>query len=331
MPELRDRLLPGRRPQPARHRGLGGARRAQDRLLELQRGVPIRHVSAAALLVLAACGGPRAGRSEPIVLFRNAPYVHLTLGDKRGLFLFDVGANTSGVDADWLRDARHVRGGESAVAGTTGTLTASEATFDRLDLGHGGFARPRFLVQSFAHFDHPPEGRQAGLLGTDFIGAYCTTIDYRARTVTLELRGQRPPRSGGVPLTFPLNLPTAEVRVGGVAMPCRLDSGAAYIDDRPFLDVNAAAARALGGLRKTGEIHVAGVSGPETLDLLEGDLVLEIAGAQVEGVVLVLHSQGTLAVETPLALAGGNLLARLGRVTIDPFDGRLYVAPSQIE
>lgn len=280
--------------------------------------------------LLAACGGPRAGRTEPVVLFRNAPYLPLTLGDRRGLFLFDVGANTSGVDAEWLRGTRHVRGGESSVAGTTGTLTASEATFDRLDLGHGWFERPRFLVQSFAHFDHPPEGRQAGLIGTDLIGSFCTTIDYRTRTVTLELRGQRPPRAGGAPLTLPLNLPTAEIRVGGAAMPCRLDSGASYIDDRPFLDVNEAAARVVGATHKTGEIHVVGVSGPETLDLLEGDLALEIAGARIEGVVLVVHRTGTLAGPDPLALAGGNLLSRLGRVTIDPFDGKLFVGPSQV-
>jgi hypothetical protein len=244
----------------------------------------------------------------------------LELGGKRGLFLFDTGANTSGVDTEWLQGAAHRDAGTGAVTGTTGALATRRAVFDRFEIGDATFRDALFHVQSFAHFSHPPEGPQAGLLGTDFIGGLAYTIDYRTRLI--EFGGDEP---GGVPIEFPLNLPTAEVTLGTIKLPCRIDSGATYLDDRPFLDVNESTVRALGGtLRETGQIYVVGVSGPETLALLEGNLRLTIGTATIDDVVLVVHRTGTLAVETPLALAGAPILTRLGRLRIDPVRKRLW-------
>jgi len=124
------------------------------------------------------------------------------------------------------------------------------------------------------------------------------------------------------------------VTIGGVTVPTRLDTGASYEDDLPYLDVNRATVSALEAagvkLAPRGSITVAGVSGPETLPLLaaadpSAPLTASFGPASIPGVVLVVHDQGTLATPEPLALAGAKLLARLGTFTLDPFAGELIL------
>lgn len=249
-----------------------------------------------------------------MILHHGATYVEAELCGKRGIFLFDTGANTSGVDVEWIEGTPHRLDGSSDVGGTTGAVPVLEAVFHEFRLGPRRFRDARFLVQSFAGFTPPAEGPQVGLIGTDYLNDFVVTIDYDARVVDLGGRVR-----GGEPLEYVLDMPNARVRVGGVEMRCRLDSGAAYIDDRPFLDVNRAAVEAMDvPLVQTGEIYLAGVGGTITLPLMEGGLTLEIAGTAIENVVLVVHDTGTLAVAEPLALAGAPILRRLGRFTIDP-------------
>ncbi|MBI4615438.1 MAG: hypothetical protein HY720_17605, partial [Planctomycetes bacterium] len=71
---------------------------------------------------------------------------------------------------------------------------------------------------------------------------------------------------------------------------------------------------------------VVGIAGPERLEIYTADgLRLELGPVTVDGVKLVVHESGTLAVRTPLALAGASVLSRLGRMTLDPFDRLLWI------
>ncbi len=302
----------------------------------------MRRVALPLLLLVPACAlpaqvEPPSPRVYDLILFRQAPYAQLTVGGAKGLFLVDTGANTSGVDETWLRTSgvRYEDAGRSSVGGTTGAIETGRVVFERIDLGNGFFLKPTFLLQSYAHFAHPDEGAQAGLLGTDLLGRYQIDLDYASRRLEVSLRDERPPPPEGfeaVPVEFPLGLPTVRVDVAGVGIPCRLDSGASYIDPEAFLDVNRAAFEAIRAsgvpLEKTGEIHVVGISGPESLPLYRGTgedgLVLRIGRRRIAGVVLVVHDRGVLAVPEPIALAPASILSRLGRFVLDPFDSRFW-------
>ena len=72
-----------------------------------------------------------------------------------------------------------------------------------------------------------------------------------------------------------------------------------------------------------------GASGPETLRLLGGPdgapLVMRVGARTVRDLILVVHGRGTLAIDNPIALASGSLLARLETLVIDPFDNLLWL------
>ncbi|MBI4617865.1 MAG: retropepsin-like domain-containing protein, partial [Planctomycetes bacterium] len=231
------------------------------------------------------------GRAYPVVLFRGAPYVELVLGNARGLFLLDTGANISGVDESWLLQSgtRFEEIGRTSVAGTTGGIVVRKASVDRFDLGTGSFPDAVFVLQGYGGFSHPPQGRQVGLLGTDFINSYRISLDYGARRLLLEMKDERGPRPAALPpapLDYPFGLPTARAVLGGVSLPCRIDTGASYIDPGPYLDVNRPAIDALRaagiGLRESGWISVVGIAGPERLEIYTADgLRLELGPVAV--------------------------------------------------
>jgi hypothetical protein len=279
-------------------------------------------------------------RDYPLVIFRGAPYVELSLSDARGLFLFDTGANGSAVDAGWVEREQipFTPAGVVGVMGTTGAFSVPKARLSRLDLGTGFFLDPEFNLQDFSKFDAPSEGPQVGLLGSDFINRYRTTLDYDRRRLRLELPAEREPldptRWQPTALTYDDRLPTVSVRVGGLDIPCRLDSGAAYSDDRVLLDCNQATVRALKAaghvFSERGSLFVVGASGPETLTLLGGSparpLQLQLGPLTLNDVVLVVHPSGTLAaLSYPRVLASASVLSRLKTLVIDPFDNLLWL------
>jgi hypothetical protein len=269
-----------------------------------------------------------------LAVHQGAPYVALTLSGKTGLFLVDTGANASGVDAAWAQALPHRPARTSAhVTGMTGGAGFSQGVFERLDLGHGFFPDPVLDLESFQGFAHPAAGPQVGLLGTDFLNCYALTFDYGRSRLDVALRNERAAAAPGevaVLVSYVANLPTVAVGIGGLELPCRLDTGASYTDPRVLLDVNRPAFEAICrtvDLRDAGSIYVRGISGAERLRLYEGKLAFELGPVRLEPVVLVVHESGTLAsYASPVALAGGSLLARLGRFTLDPFDRALWLA-----
>ncbi|HZU97644.1 MAG TPA: retropepsin-like aspartic protease [Planctomycetota bacterium] len=279
------------------------------------------------------------GRTYPLSFLDSSPYIDLSVPgyqwDVTGTFLFDTGANISGVDGQWLTTSGVVwrSGMPTTVGGTTGNSSVSTAVLESLSLGDGYFVNPSFLVEDFTHFTSPAGKTQVGLLGTDFISCYQVALDYVNGQVTLALANERgpSPRVNPVAVTYPYRLPTVTASVGWTSVPCRIDTGDSYSDSRPLLDVNQAFVDALmvsgTQLRSVGTITVAGVSGQEDLTLLGGyGLTFSIGNATLWDVILVVHDQGTLAQEsTPVALAGSSLLARFGRFTLDPFDRLLWI------
>src|SRR5690606_27472678 len=117
--------------------------------------------------------------------------------------------------------------------GTTGALRVDTCALERFDLGTGFFRDAVFTLQSYGHFTPPRPGRpQAGLLGTDLLGRYQLTIDWPNERLEVRLRHERqppPPGHEAVACAWPGNLPTVGVRVGGLGLPCRLDTGATYL------------------------------------------------------------------------------------------------------
>lgn len=310
----------------------------------------------AASVVVAAATTTRAARAQDgdgaalaaavdsgrytVVIKHGAPYMELAVGGARGMFLVDTGANTSGIDRAWLEasGASWRPGYGTTIGGTTGALRVDTCVLERLDLGSAFFSDATFTLQRYDGFRHPLPGRpQAGLLGTDLLGRYQVAFDWPNARLELRLQGERqppPPGHEALACAWPLNLPTVGVRVGGLGLPCRLDTGATYLTPEPRLDVNPAAVEALRArgvaLEPAGSISVRGISGAERLELLRGagqeGLVLELGPARVEDVVLVVHPTGTLAGRSyPLALAGATLLARFHRLVFDPFDHLLWV------
>jgi hypothetical protein len=274
-------------------------------------------------------------------LHHGATYVDVELGGASGLFLLDTGANTSGVDAGWLESTRagYTPGPPSVLGGTTGNLAVESARFERVFLGRGYFASATLKVQDFSGFSAPAGRQQAGLLGTDLLGAYQVTIDYVSQRAWLRLAHEREPLSPALQattLTHPLHLPTVNVRVAGLDMPCRLDSGASYLGQGPYLDINQAALRALQRARvpleAAGSLRVRGVGGSSRLALYRGPagtpLTLEMGPVVLQDVTLVVHGQGTLAVSQPLALASASVLQRCEVVVLDPFDDLLWLPAS---
>jgi hypothetical protein len=279
------------------------------------------------------------GAAYTLTLWNGSPYLDLSIDGVPGRFLFDTGANVSGIDRSWLADSgiAWTSGVSGSLGGTTGDLALPSANLDRLDLGHGFFSSPTLYVEDFSGFGRPGGEAQAGLLGMDFIACYAVTLDLANGRASVALANERPAPSSdevGLPLDLSKNLPTVTASLSGTSVPCRLDTGDAYLDPRPFVDVNRATVNALVAagvdLVETGTISVAGVSGVETLPLLEASdptqpLELVVGPVRIQGAVLVVHDQGTLAEDAPLALAGAGILSRLGTFRIDPFDQRLYL------
>lgn len=273
-----------------------------------------------------------------LVVRRGAPYIELAVGGARGLFLVDTGANSSNVDRAWLAGSGAVwrEGKGTTVGGTTGAVARDTCVVDRIDLGTAFFRDVGFTLSEPRRAAPGTTRPQVGLLGTDLLNRYQASFDWVHSRLELRLRRERraiPSGHEAVACAYPIGLPTVGVRIGGLGLPCRLDTGATYLDQTPRLDVNLATVESLRArgvkLVPVGSITVRGISGTERLEVLAGEgpdgLVLDLGPAKIERVQLVVHGRGTLAVDYPLALASATLLARLNRLVFDPFDHLLWV------
>ena len=288
-----------------------------------------------------APAAPASGVAFDLTLWNGSPYIDVNIEGATGRFLFDTGANTSGIDGAWLRTSGvpYSTGATLSLTGTTGITETPTIFLSRFDLADGYFSHPSFVVENFSDFGEPGGEPEAGLLGMDLLSAYAVTLDLAHARAVLMLESERPapaPNETALPLDlWSTGVPTVTANLSGVQLPCRLDTGSAYIVDRPYLDVNEATVSALERagitLIQTGSVAVAGVTGTETLPLLEAEwsrnpaLSLAVGPVTIQGIVLVVHTDGTLDVSTPVALAGAPVIGQLGTFRIDPFDDQLWI------
>jgi hypothetical protein len=293
-----------------------------------------------------------------VVQFKQwSPFVELSLGDARGLFLVDTGANVSGVDSRWVSASAIPwrPAGRATIGGTTGSFEAEKAAFSRLDLGNAWFTDAVFNLQSFGRwrgrsrpgawgFAAPLPARfvRVGLLGTDFLNRYQLTLDFRTARLELALRNERrpvPPDHEAVAVGYPLH-PTVGTRLAGVSLPVRLDTGSRNLGTRAYLGVNRATVAALkaagvalasrgsmvvGGITGSSRRAVLGLASDDDPDDGRGGLLLEVGPVAIPDVLLVVHEDGTIDLDHPLGLAGAAVLHHLGRFVLDPFDSVLWV------
>ncbi len=292
------------------------------------------------------------------VQFRQwSPFVELALGDARGLFLVDTGANVSGVDSRWVSASEipWTPAGRATIGGTTGSFETEKASFARLDLGSAYFTDAVFNLQSFGRWRgrRQPAGfgsgaplpggfRRVGLLGTDFLNRYQLSLDFEAARLELCLRHERrklPADYEAVAVGYPLH-PTVGARLAGVSLPIRLDTGSRNLGTRAYLGVNQATVAALkaagvrladrgsmvvGGVTGSRRRAILGLAGDDDPDDGRGGLVLAIGPVEIPDVLLVVHEDGTIDLDHPLGLAGAAVLHHLRRFVLDPFDSVLWV------
>ena len=196
------------------------------------------------------------GESMEMQVSRQMPYVRVAVNGQAGRFVIDFGADVSALTAAGFDGAA-----PRPIAGTTDR-------YQRLDF-FGIWSNVRLLPQPVA----PVTGqlRQAGVIGTDFLGTHAFTLDYAGGRVYRAGRGQlcgddALARTGFTPLstrdyyaanTATLSCPNAEmpgrcpnipvlpVRIGTVSAVAQIDTGFDDGQVRHAMNINTAFLAAL--------------------------------------------------------------------------------------
>jgi predicted aspartyl protease len=215
--------------------------------------------------LLGACAGaPRAGAGTA-----SAPLVYddrgtLTIaarvaGGPLRRFVLDTGASRSALSMECARELGLLLRSGGEVEGTAGTVQVAAATAALEVPGLASLALD-FTVQELAG----PDPDCVGILGAEFLCLQPFTLRYRARV----LLWRAPPPSGTVPLHLDRGIPCVDVRIGGVSVSLRLDTGAALPPgDDAYLNVTAAQADELGLRGKPAAVFTAGGIGAAKLEL----------------------------------------------------------------
>lgn len=225
---------------------------------------------AAAALAAPVCGraadADRAGypaclgRSVPLRVSMEMPYVRASLGEGAGLFLLDYGANVSSVDLGALRAAKP--------SGPCAQSAGQHCSFAAFDFGFGPSGAD-LLTADYSHL--VLDFRQAGVMGTDFLSEAVFSLRYGAGLFSradradfcsdgaLRAAGFAPLSSAGFfssdlsrllplsalnagysgPLTVP-NIPTVPLRIAGVDAVAQIDTGYSDYIERHAVNINQA-------------------------------------------------------------------------------------------
>ena len=171
------------------------------------------------------------------------------------------------------------------------------------------------------------QGRSiVGLIGYHFFARYVVTIDYAARTLTLdEPRSFRPPRDAiAIPITFAGRLAVVPVTIDSLPAQVIIDTGASepLILRHPFAEAHGLLARAE---NPSPHLNIEG----RTLTFLRLPVArLTFAGRSFENLTAKIYATdagagGSTATDGLL----GNEILRQFRVTVDYAHRKLYLAP----
>ena len=266
------------------------------------------------------------------------PYVWLRAGGEWGHFLLDYGTTSSTIAKDRFPDA-------------TRKVSVGDFTLP-------GFQRATFQIRDYSNLGLPHDF-QLGLIGTDFLSLETAQFDFDADTVTLSTdacdsaaisaSGLLPIRQDGF---FSHDLaalkpgmpdtPVLWLDVGGVRFWAQIDSG--YGDwVRPHtIQVNQALwarlkrdgvhtgpvrAQTNSGCVGDAQVWSALLTSPARITDETGKVLRTLAFAHIE--VAGPNGCGGIADRSePAALVGASILHDLGRVTFDPWNEVVWVAPA---
>lgn len=226
-------------------------------------------------------------------------------------FLLDTGAEGGGrIDHTVAADLGLPRVGEVSNVRITGeTRETSVHRIESIDLGGLTFSNVELIGGDYLQLAGPGYPPVHGILGYHLFNEYLLTIDYPARTISVE-RGDLPPAEGAHVLDIVSDDedPEIEVAVGGVRLRAMLDTGA----------MNHFAVPDATGLRFVAEPVVRGRQGDA--DVLVGDLAdpLRIGSIEIEG------PQTYITSALNQSIVGARILSQL-RVTYDQKNGRVRV------
>jgi hypothetical protein len=300
----------------------------------------VHRASLALALVLPAAAGqaepvarehPAAPDTACVATFSTAGLVFVEVerrSERPLLALLDTGASASALDPARARDLALVGTGE--VVGTTGRLAVELVELDGLALGGVALPTLRATRRDLAGLLAPSGRTVEMILGSDALRELVVTIDFeRAR---LELGAPTDARSG-TPMALDNGIPTLPATLGGVETLLRIDTGASlFATDEVYVNVPTALWHAIAarhpGLTPTAHLSGTGAGGA-AVDLAVYTVPHATLGPLVrERVqVIVQPEAGYFADPAARGFVGNNLLAKLGRVTLDYPGRRLRAEP----
>lgn len=273
--------------------------------------------------------------SSKFTYARHGIFVRVALdGTDAGWFLLDTGANATVVDTRVAR-ARHLESiGDQMVEGTAGTTRATIYELGNVSVNGATAIAVTGVAQDLSGFPAPDGARLAGILGSDFLGAYAVRIDFATREVTFSGVAADSTTSGRTRIHFDVDHGTPRIPVtldGHVAADFRIDTGlhGAY-DAAPYLAVTSAVWHALApshtGQLTDGEVRVRGLGDDDVVrPTVRIDRMAIGTAALAAPWVVPQGERGYFARADAVSLLGNGVLERFSPVTIDYLTGTLYL------
>lgn len=183
-------------------------------------------------------GGPEVV-TIPFELRGNRPFIKVMINGKGPLkFVVDTGASLSVLSdkaAEQLGIHPVARGGNARAVGGSGAFGIVYGVLDSLAMGEARVDLVPVYIRTVHHSpDMPEEDRADGYLGLSVLANYAVTIDYKARTMTLDRTTPRetPDNAQQAALLSPPPGAKAADDSGGAGMPLRNAGGGSVTPPR---------------------------------------------------------------------------------------------------
>lgn len=255
-------------------------------------------------------------------------------GADAGWFLIDTGANATVIDTD-VAHARHLASaGDESIEGTAGKTRATVYRLGNVSVNGATAIAVTGVAQDLSGFPAPNGEHLAGILGSDFLGAFVMRIDFASHQVTFSASSADSSTTGRTAIHFDTDHGAPRIPVtldGHVAADFRIDTGlhGAY-DDAPYVAVTGDVWRDLsrdhGNVITERQVNARGLGDDDvTLPVVRIDR-LAIGGASVESPwVVPQEKRGYFANDDAVSLLGNGVLEHFSPVTIDYLTGTLYL------
>lgn len=266
---------------------------------------------------------------------RHGIFVRVALdGTDAGWFLLDTGANATVIDTRVAR-SRHLESvGEETVEGTAGTTRATVYELGNVSVNGAIAIAVTGVAQDLSGFPSPDGAQLAGILGSDFLGAYAVRIDFATHEVTFSGVAADSTAPGRARIHFDVDHGTPRIPVtldGHVAADFRIDTGlhGAY-EAAPYLAVTDDVWQGLerGHSRQItdGQVRVRGLGDDDVVRPMVRIGRMTIGSAALASPWIVPQARrGYFARDDAVSLLGNGVLERFSPVTIDYLAGTLYL------